>query len=559
MTNTRSRLLPSPFSTVSNRVVGGLIAAFLWHSGDFVSPGTALGAGASTSSSKADTASAEAPDAGLIPYRTLMDESISLYEQKRYHKASTALFDYLEKPIPAILSAEARYRLGRSLEVINMPMMAMGMYRDITRFGPIVGKVYPDALNGWVTLALKYDDTVELYNRLQHLPAEKDPPNLPVLPYLRGLAKLDHGKAEAGIALLTGIAGSDTVIARQASYSAAMALIQAKKRPLAKKLLEPLLVGTPKGAQDVMTARELIISERIKELALLALARNAYAEGKYSEARGLYAKLGSKSVYQPRVQYELAWIAFFEDRGSEVMPRLAGLRLDRQLEAAASHPVSGGDAFVPEAELLAAMFYLRTHQHDLADGALRSYLERLHSLRLALRDLDRAYESDPNRIWLTRTLLNLKPEIPLEGESAEGDARDPSLEAVAQKAAPMVRAVVGELARHRDVSRSITRMEALRAEWAVWNKQLSWWKVSALGQYSARWLALEERKCLTLMGEVLQAGLLRQRMWLSEQNVMGLALRREVTVQRLAIARQLPDPDPYSGEPLPPFDFVRPE
>lgn len=500
----------------------------------------------------------EAPDAGLLPYRTLMDESITLYEQKRYHKASTALYDYLDKPIPAILSAEARYRLGRSLEVVQMPMMAMGMYRDITRFGPVVGKVYPEALNGWITLALKYDDTVELQHRLQHLPIKHDPPNQPLLPYLRGVGLLDRGKLDEGMALLSSASTPDTVIGRQASYAAAVALNQAGKRALARKLLMPLLTGTPKGSGEVMTAKELMLVERLRELSAMGLARLAYAEGKLAEARQFYARVGSRSIYYPRALYEQAWIAFQEDKPLEVLPRLAALRLSRQLAPSEPQALVTGAAFVPEADLLASLFYLRTDQHDLADGTLRSYLETLHAVRLALRDLDRAYEAAPDKRWLVQTLLGHKAQIPLEGESAEPEARDPSLEVLAQKSVPVLKPILEELMHHRDVSRSLARMEVLRAEQGVWQKQLSWWRASALGLYSARWLALEERKCLDLIADTLLAGLLRQRMWLSEQNVMGLALRREVTMQRLARSTNQPDPDPWKGEPLPPFDYVRP-
>lgn len=507
----------------------------------------------------------EPPDAGLIPYRTLMDESISLYEQKRYHKASTALFDYLEKPIPAVLSAEARYRLGRSLEVLNMPVLAMGMYRDITRFGPIVGKVYTEALNAWVLLSLKYDDQVELYNRIQHLPVASDPTGLPVLAYLRGLAKIEHGQLEDGLKLLLNVATPDTVVGRQAAYTAAVTLAHANKRAQARKLLEPLQTGTPKPSLDIMSARELQIVDRLKEQASLALARIAYQERRFADARGFYAKLNSHSVYQPRVQYELAWISFFEDKGLEVLPQLARLRLDRQMEVQTPNPPpaekamsGGGVSIVPESELLAALFYLRSNQHDLADGVLRSYLERLHVVRLALRDLDRSYESDPDPLWLARVVMGIKPEIPLEGEGDDG-ARDPSLVALAERSVPPLRNMVDEACRDRDITRSLARIEVLRQEFQTWNKQLSWWKGSALGQYAAKTLAMEERKSIELIGQVLDAYFLRQRLSLSEQNVMGLALRREVTTQRLAGAASKTDPDPYTGEPLPPFDFVRPE
>lgn len=491
----------------------------------------------------------ESIDSGLVPYRTLMDEAITLYEQKRYHKASTALFDYLDKPVPAILSAEARYRLGRSLEVVNQPMMAMLMYRDVTRFGPMVGQVYTEALSAWIQLALKFDDTVDLGHRIRQLPAEKDPAGADVLKWLRGLELYERGELESSLAILTGLADANTVIGRQASYTAAMALIKQNKRPLAIKLLDPLTSGMPRGSQDVMTAKELLQVERLRELATIALARIAYSERRFADARTLYARIGSKSPYQPRVQYEQAWMAFWTERGADVLPALAKLRLDRQ---------QGEGAFVPEAELLAAMFYLRTNQHDLADGVLRTYLERLHTLRLALRDFDRAYHSDDDMLALVQRVTGLKPEIPLEGEASAGDARDPSLEAAAEKALPVLKPILEDIGRHRDITRSISRVEQLRSDYQGWSRQISWWKGASLGVYVGHELGLEERRTLIVAGRTYMSELLSQRLLLSEQNVVALTLRREVTMMRLALAKGAADPDPYRGAPLPPFDFVRP-
>jgi hypothetical protein len=88
------------------------------------------------------------------------------------------------------------------------------------------------------------------------------------------------------------------------------------------------------------------------------------------------------------------------------------------------------------------------------------------------------------------------------------------------------------------------------------NHQPAWWRGSALGQSLDGALAREERRAIRAVGAHLQTGLLHHRMWFSELNVMALALRREVTVQRLVRAASKEDPAPYTGEPLPPFEFI---
>jgi len=86
--------------------------------------------------------------------------------KQRYHKASIAAYEVLSKPCSAATSAEARWLLGRSLDIIGLPQLATLYYRDVVRFGRTAGDVAGDALVAWADAAVRLDDTQELVARL---------------------------------------------------------------------------------------------------------------------------------------------------------------------------------------------------------------------------------------------------------------------------------------------------------------------------------------------------------------------------------------------------------
>ncbi len=482
-----------------------------------------------------------------------LDEARTFFDEQRYHKASIAAYEVLSKPCSAATSAEARWLLGRSLDIIGLPQLATLYYRDVVRFGRTAGDVAGDALVAWADAAVRLDDTQELVARLEALPFD---PLLPDAPgeayiYLDGVARWEARAFDVARLLFEEVGDVDTLVGWQATYLLAAMDVAGGARDAAYNRLVPLSRGRP-PLPDTGNQHLEVLAARLHDLALLAMARIQYAAGEFEDARVLYERVPDDSEQWPRASLELAWTLFHLGRLEDAVGVLARIRLDRVDRV-------DREAFVPEASLLVALIYMWTEQFDLADGVLRAYLDRLHALRTALRDFQEAYRRVEDAPRVMALLYDQTPVLALDGDSEATPApagRDPR-ETMARRRLPLLRPIAEDLRRNREVAAVLRRVENTRTDVENLGRQMAWWQETDLCTHLRSLLVREERDAIFDAGRMVQAALERWRLRLGELDVLALAYRREVTLQRLHTATEDDYPH-YQGEPLPPFDFVRP-
>ncbi len=489
-----------------------------------------------------------------------LEEARTLLEEQRYHKAAVAAFDVLSRPCSSPVGAEARWILGSSLDIIGLPQLAATWYRDVVRYGSTGGPFAGDALQAWAAAVVRLDDTSELIQRLEALPFDPgfSSPRSEAYQYLKAVALWQSDDPDGARMLLDAVVNLDTLVGWQATYLLALLDVSVHNRDAAYNRLVPLSRGHPDMPEDGSPHLEILAS-RLHDLALAGIARIQFAAGEYEDARTLYERLGPDSEQWPRTSYELAWTDFHLGRLDEAVKALAPLRLDRL------DPEERA-AFVPEAELLAALIYIWTGQYDLADGVLREYLDQVHELRAALRDVQEAYHGIEDAPAVMAALYGLVPLLPPEdaapGETPEtgfaaGSPTDPRAE-MARTRLPVLRPILEDIRRDRNVAGAMHRVYNCRADYETLSRQMSWWQETDLCAHLRALLVQEEQRALFEAGRGVQAELERYRMWLGELDVLALAYRREVTLQRLREATGEEGFPRYEGEPLPPFDFVHP-
>ncbi len=519
-------------------------------------------------------ASAGDPGSGLEAARSLLEE-------QRYHKAAVTGYGVLERPCPSKVAAEARWIVAKSLETIGLPQLAALWYRDVVRYGSSGGPVVDRAMRAWADVAVYLDDTDEVIQRLQSLPdgsgtgpeeaqpvdtAEENPgeedtgSDPEAYQYLSGVALWESGDAEGALTRLEEVSGVDTLVGWQATYLSALLLVDAGKRDAAYNRLVPLTRGRPDLPDERNETLE-VLATRIQDLAHLGLARIQYAAAEYEDALALYDRLSPDSEQWSRAMYEAAWTDFQLGRLEDAVDRLAALRLSIRL-------TQPREVFVPDAELLAAILYMWTEQYDLADGVLREYLDELHNLRRALRDVLDAYAGADDALEMVDVLYDLHPILSLEESGnpedtpVPGEDDRPALNSprarMARDRATLLYPLLEDLRRDRRIAGALNRVANIRADFETLSRQMAWWQETALCASLRARLVDEEQKAVFDAGRLVQAALEQYRLWLGELDVLALAYRREVTLLRLQDAVGDRDVPRYQGRPLPPFDFVHP-
>ncbi len=497
------------------------------------------------------------------------------YEHGRYHKASAA-FDALEaEMLPAGPSAFAHYYMGRSLDAIGLSALAAEELLDVIRLGPHAWAGYDSALDAWLELSLRLDQTREVVDRAARIAPRDGTQPRPVLAYCRALDAFERGRHGEAERILRRMVKARTLLDRQAGYLQAVLEHFHGSDEEAIDTLEALTDGMPSDVYPESARWRRELAERIQQNAALSIARIRYARNEFDAADAWYGRIDGQTFAAVRADYEQAWIALRRDQLDDALHVLAPYRLELQAGMDSPH-------LVPEAELLAARVYLRSGQYDLADGVLRAWLEDLEPLVAAMRAFQEHFQAEERLGDLVRLLFDVRHEPPRPVADDQADdsmvdaAREEPDDATPRRAsgfsAPherletyfqgksgwMIPVLPAILRRDREIDQTLRRLERLREERARLRKQPRWWRESAVAAHLETKAADVEAELLLELGLRTRLILTRTRVWLDEQRLLGIALRREVTKERLIAGTSESMADGYQGPSLTPIEFIHP-
>lgn len=299
-----------------------------------------------------------------------LDQALQLYKDKAYADAAFGFYDVLQNDPNPDRRDQAEIYLAESLRKSRLLVPALFYYTDLFKAGR-TNRFYLNAVEGLLRVQEDLHDVIWVPNLInEYLDAEGfgqlDPDRIAQINYLIGELSFRQGKNQDA-ALFLEYVPSESPLRNKALFLRSLLAVRAKAPQNAQVFLENIL----KRIEPTDTDDE---SARIRNLALIALARNAYGMGQYEQATQYYRTIPRFSDAWFTALYENAWAHF---RKEEYGKALGEIESVMSPYFAKRH--------VPEAYVLRATAYFANCQWDRVRRTIVRFKDRYATMLSTLK------------------------------------------------------------------------------------------------------------------------------------------------------------------------------
>lgn len=423
-----------------------------------------------------------------------VEQAIDEYKAKKYLASSLRLFEALDSGDYPDAAADIHYYLARNLEALEMFHTAQYHYLWVVKKARD-SQYFDYALPRLVAIAEFTGDDTELANlvKRESLSPESYPRQAKDhLYFLLGAQRYKDGDLRGAREAFAQV-GANSLLGLKAKYFEGVIYNEQGKLRSAVRSFRDVY----REEVDPRTEREAKELVRIKDLALLNIARVYYGIERFDEAAKYYDLVSRDSEYWGESMFEAAWTAFMLNDLNKALGDLLTVR----------SPFFRDDEFLPEATILRALTYFNLCEYDEVERILLNFEDEYRPIYEELRDFVQAYSSK-------------------EGRKIADEAWDTYF-GREHRDTVLPKSVFKKALRNRDLVGVVRHLELMDQERALIDEQKTRWRES-IGPYLKQILDRDQRRLKRRAGLILLSESARMANHLNDMLTQSEIIRFEV-------------------------------
>ncbi len=308
--------------------------------------------------------------------------AVKAYNAKKPLSASLALHDLLKDGTYPEKESRILYYLGMSLYDLGMYHNAQYYFTEVLKKGP-QNPYFKGALPKLVAITKFTGDESDLARIVAKIPQEEFPRQARnQLYYLLGVRLYEQDKLTEARKAFAQVSEKSDLYTRAKYFEGVIFNKQEKLKSAVKSFTE-----VAKAENEAQTQQELQDLNRLRDLALLNIARIYYSITRYDDAKKYYDMVPRDSAYWPASLFEGAWTNFMLSDLNLSLGQLLTLR----------SPFYSEDEFVPEAKILQALTFFNLCEYGEVDRTLRDFDATYRPVNQELKDVLKQYSSEDGK------------------------------------------------------------------------------------------------------------------------------------------------------------------
>ena len=294
-----------------------------------------------------------------LAYASTLEEGLRLFKDEEYEDAALTLYSVLQNDPNPDNRDQAIIYLGETLVRMDLLVPGMFYFRDIFEVGR-ANRYYLNAIEGLMTVQEKLHDSLlvpSLFNNNLDPKGfgQLDSGRIAKVNFMIGELMYRQNKRRQAKAYLSAVGSENRFIWSKAKYLLGLLAAREKRDDDALVEFQAVIDGIP---ADSIIDQEV----RIRNLALVAKARQLYGLEKYQESADAYADVPRFSEAWFSAMYEGAWAYYKQENYGRALGEL--------------HSVTSPyftSFFIPEAYVIQGITYFVNCQWDRVRRAVETY------------------------------------------------------------------------------------------------------------------------------------------------------------------------------------------
>ena len=396
-------------------------------------------------------------------------EGIEYYEREDFVAASIFFWRVITDPDPgaAPIRPRAQFELAKTLVRMRLVQSALFFFDDVIRTGE--AHPYYEASAPWVvTIAARIPGNFDMLRRVQSFeglfPDRIEARFHDQMAFMLGQHFYNVGELERALQYLGFVTEASTFYPQALFLRGVTFIRRYDARSAAESFLRLIhLAERGRSVRDVDV-------QRLRELAVLSVARTLYSTGSFERALEYYEDIPTTSMYWLQALFEASWANYQMDRFNRALGNLHTL----------SSPFFE-DQFYPEAPILQAVIYFRNC--------------RFREVRRVLEDFRYTYE--PLREALEARMQELGTNREFFEFLASGRARSAGFDRRLQ-------AIVNAALADRSLTNTLAYIDIIEGEMELVRTADRGWSNSEFARYLSDQLAETREQTVLLAGELVR-------------------------------------------------------
>jgi len=423
-----------------------------------------------------------------------VEDAIDEYKSKKYLASSLRLYEALDSGAYPEAEADIHYYLARNLEALEMFHTAQYHYLWVVKKARN-SQFFDYALPRLVAIAEFTGDDTELANLVKRESLSPESYPRQAKDHLYFLLGAQRYKDEdlRGAREAFAQVGSNSLLGLKAKYFEGVIYNEQGKLKSAVRSFRDVY----REEVDPRTDREADELVRIKDLALLNIARVYYGIERFDESAKYYDLVSRQSEFWGESLFESAWTSFMLNDLNKSLGNLLTVR----------SPFFRTDEFLPEATVLRALTYFNLCEYDEVERILLGFEDDYRPMYEELRDFVQGYSSK-------------------QGRKIADEAWDTYF-GREQRDSVLPKSVFDKALKNRDLAGIVRHLELMEQEEALIGEQKARWKDS-IGPYLKQILERDQQRLKKRAGLILLSEAARQANHLNDMLTQSEIIRFEV-------------------------------
>jgi len=306
-------------------------------------------------------------------------DAIKLLKAKKPLTASYQLYNMLEDNRFPEHATKIHYYLARSLQELEMYHTAQYHYMQVVKKGPS-NPYFSYALPKLVAIARFTGDDSELMRIVSKIPPDSFPRGAKNhMFYLLGVRSYDKESLSKARKYFSQVSTKSPLYLKSEYYRGTIYNEQGKLKSAVRSFRDVYR----EEVSIANNARDLREVEKIKDLALMNVARIYYGIERFDEATKYYDLVPRQSKYWAESLFESAWSNFMQNNLNHSLGQVLTVQ----------SPFFDQDEFLPEATVLRALTFFNLCQYDEVEKMLLDFESTHRTMQTEMKDFVKDYSS----------------------------------------------------------------------------------------------------------------------------------------------------------------------